>query len=66
MKKKAVPVPICFPPKCIIKGYYFFFAACILIFIELVILSLKRKSKLCLICCWNCGSRVTWMQLGKY
>ena len=25
----------------------------------------NRKSKLCLICCWNCGSRVTWMQLCK-
>ena len=36
-----------------------------IIFVELVILSLKRKSKLCLICCWNCGSCVTWMQLCK-
>ena len=65
MKKKSA-CPNLFPLKCIMKGYYFFFAAGILIFIELVILSLNRKSKLCLICCWNCGSRVTWMQLCKY
>ena len=54
MKKKNSACPNLLPLKCIIKGSYFFFAACILSFIELLILSLNRKSKLCLICCWNC------------